>query len=185
MSVTITGLPAAPSALTGAEVVPVVQSSTTVRTTTQAIADLGGVPTQTGHAGEYLTTNGTDASWSELLLDGFDVGYLDVPQNLEDDDYIVALTDRGKHIYQSSAGIASSWLVPNNSDTDFPIGTAITFINDGALAVSIDADTDVTLVQAGTGTEGTAATLIPLGMATLLQVGVDRWYVNGVGITVA
>lgn len=40
MSVTITGLPAAPSALTGSEAVPVVQSGTTVRTTTQAIADL-------------------------------------------------------------------------------------------------------------------------------------------------
>jgi hypothetical protein len=39
MSVTISGLPAA-SALTGSELVPVVQSSATVRTTTQDIADL-------------------------------------------------------------------------------------------------------------------------------------------------
>jgi hypothetical protein len=185
MSVTISQLPPA-STLTGAELVPVVQDSNTVRATVNAFAAFSsGLPTQTGHAGEYLTTDGTDASWSTLLIDSLDVGYLDVPQNIEDDDYIFALTDRGKHVYQSSTGIASSWLVPNNTDVDFPIGAAITLINDGAGAISVDGDTDVTLVQAGTGTEGTTATLIPFGMATLLQVDVDRWYVNGVGITVA
>ena len=63
MSVTISGLPAATS-LTGAEQVPVVQSSTTKRTTVQDIATLGaGLPPQTGHAGEFLTTDGTSASW--------------------------------------------------------------------------------------------------------------------------
>lgn len=184
MSVTITQLPPA-TTLTGNEVVPIVQGANTAKTTIQAIATFSGSPPQSGHAGEYLTTDGTSASWSALLIDGLDVGYLDVPQNLEDDDYIFALSDRGKHVYQSGAGIAASWLVPNNSDVAFPIGAAITLINDGAGSISIDGDTDVTLVQAGTGTEGTAATLDAAGMATLLQVAVDRWFVNGTGITVA
>lgn len=39
MSVTISGLPAAPSALSGSEQVPIVQSGATVRTTTQALAN--------------------------------------------------------------------------------------------------------------------------------------------------
>lgn len=66
MSVPISGLPAA-AALTGTEQVPVVQSSVTKRTTTQAIAGLVDIddllPTQVGHSGQFLTTDGTTTSW--------------------------------------------------------------------------------------------------------------------------
>lgn len=92
-NVPISGLPSAAS-LSGTEAVPIVQSSATVQATTQAIANLAQVnlatsvtgtlpianggtgqtsanaslnallPNQSGHSGEFLTTNGTNASWA-------------------------------------------------------------------------------------------------------------------------
>lgn len=53
------------SALGGSEPLPIVQSSSTVKTTTQDVANLA-LPDQTGQAGNYLTTNGTVASWGAV-----------------------------------------------------------------------------------------------------------------------
>jgi hypothetical protein len=215
MSVMISQLPPAAS-LTGAEQIPIVQNSTTVRATAQAIADLGagasfGNPTAqiglspvNGVAATAMrsdaapsldegisptwtgahTFNNTVALSADTTIEGDQVGYLDVPQNLQNDDYVFELEDRGRHVYQSGAGIASTWVVPNNADAPFPLGSAITLVNDGASPIDIAGDFDVLLVQAGTGLEVSLFQLDAFGMGTLLKVGADRWYFNGVGITV-
>jgi hypothetical protein len=51
--------------LTGTEVAPIVQSSNTVKVTTQNIANLA-LPSQAGNANKYLQTNGTVASWASV-----------------------------------------------------------------------------------------------------------------------
>lgn len=53
------------AALTGSEVAPIVQSSNTVKVTTQNIANLA-IPSQTGQNGKYLTTDGTNTSWGTV-----------------------------------------------------------------------------------------------------------------------
>lgn len=53
------------AALTGSEVAPIVQSSNTVKVTTQNIANLA-IPSQTGQNGKYLTTDGTNTSWGAV-----------------------------------------------------------------------------------------------------------------------
>jgi hypothetical protein len=58
--------------LSGTEVAPIVQSSNTVKVTTQNIANLA-LPSQTGNANKYLQTNGTVASWDAIDISTADV----------------------------------------------------------------------------------------------------------------
>lgn len=58
--------------LTGTEVAPIVQSSNTVKVSTQDIANLA-LPSQTGNANKYLQTNGTVASWDAVNISTADI----------------------------------------------------------------------------------------------------------------
>jgi len=55
------------AALTGSEVTPIVQSGSTVKATTQNIANLA-YPNQSGNADKFIKTNGTTASWGSVDL---------------------------------------------------------------------------------------------------------------------
>ena len=63
----------------------------------------------------------------------------------------------------------------------FPIGTAITFVNDDTEDMTIQIDADV-LVLSPAGTTGTR-TLAQYGMATALKVEAERWFISGTGLT--
>jgi hypothetical protein len=108
----------------------------------------------------------------------FQVGYLDIPQNLQNAAYQLVLTDRGKHIY-SSTGL-TTLTIPANSVTAFPVGTAITFVNVGS-AATIALATD-TLRWMPSGTTGNR-TLAQFGQCTLLKVAATAWTITGVGIS--
>jgi len=58
--------------LSGSEVAPIVQSGTTVKASTQDIANLA-LPSQTGNANKYLQTNGTTTSWDAVNISTADV----------------------------------------------------------------------------------------------------------------
>jgi hypothetical protein len=62
--VKISGLPAG-ATLTGVELIPMVQSSTTVTTTPNAISSFV-IPSQTGNNTFFLETNGTTTFWSAI-----------------------------------------------------------------------------------------------------------------------
>ncbi len=121
---------------------------------------------------------------ADTTIEGDQVGYLDVPQNLQNDDYVFELEDRGRARLsirgrdRIHVGGAEQCRCP------FPLGSAITLVNDGASPIDIAGDFDVLLVQAGTGLEVSLFQLDAFGMGTLLKAGADRWYFNGVGITV-
>jgi hypothetical protein len=62
----------AASSCTGADGMAIVQSGTTKELLLSALAtymQTAGLPTQSGHNGEYLTTNGTTASWAGVPYD--------------------------------------------------------------------------------------------------------------------
>jgi hypothetical protein len=59
----------------------------------------------------------------------------------------------------------------------FPIGTAITFVNQSAATCSIAITTD-SMYLAGTGTLGTR-TLAVYGMATAIKVSATSWMISG------
>jgi len=111
------------------------------------------------------------------------VGYLGVPQNIQSGNYTTVLTDSGKQIYHPSADTTPrTWTIAANASVAYPIGTAITFVNDtsaGAITIAITSDT---LVLAGAGSTG-SRTLAASGIATALKITATRWMISGTGLT--
>lgn len=116
-----------------------------------------------------------------ITTNGFTVGYLNVPQNTQNAAYTLVLADAGKHVYKSGT-TAYALTIPPNSSVAFPIGTAITVINDNTGSITLTRGASVVLLMAGSSTDANR-TLAANGMATLLKVGTDRWYVSGTGLT--
>jgi len=112
----------------------------------------------------------------------YDPAPINIPQNIQNTAYTFALADAGKHVYHSESTTARTYTVPPNS-TAFLVGTAITIVNlNGSGAISIAQGVGVTIRLAGPGTTGTR-TLAANGIATLLKVDTNTWYVSGVGLT--
>lgn len=138
---------------------------------------------------DYLTSGGalgtpSSGTLSNCTVDGTNgVGYINVPQNSKSAAYTLVASDAGKHIYHPSADTtARVWTIPANSSVPFPIGTAITFVNDtsaGAITISITSDT---LVWSPAGTTG-SRTLAANGVATIIKVTSTRWFISGSGLT--
>lgn len=106
-----------------------------------------------------------------------------IPQNSQSAAYTLVASDAGKHIFHPSADTtARTFTIPENSSVSFPIGTAITIVNqDSAGVLTIDITTD-TLVLAGSGTTG-SRTLAANGIATILKITSTIWMISGIGLT--
>jgi hypothetical protein len=92
-----------------------------------------------------------------------------------------ALTDIGGCIRITDTSF-TTLTIPANASVAFPIGTAITIVNDqGTASISIAITSD-TLVLATTGSTGTR-TVGTYGMVTIYKVAATRWIINGVGLT--
>lgn len=106
-----------------------------------------------------------------------------IPQNSQSAAYTLVLADAGKHIYHPSADTtARIWTIPANATVAFPVGTAVSFINDtsaGTLTIAITSDT---LVLMGAGSTG-SRTLAAGGIATAVKVAPTRWVISGVNLT--
>lgn len=110
------------------------------------------------------------------------VGYLNVPQNSQSANYTLVASDAGKHILHPSADAnARTFTIPANSSVPFPVGTAVTFVNETSQVVSIGITTD-TLTLAGSTTTGTRS-LAQNGVATALKVTSTKWIISGTGLT--
>jgi hypothetical protein len=109
------------------------------------------------------------------------VGYLNIPQNSKSANYTTVLGDAGEHIYHPSTdNNARTFTIDSNANVAYPIGTAITFINEiNTITIAITSDT---LVLAGSGSTG-SRTLAANGMATAVKVTSTRWYISGAGLT--
>lgn len=124
-----------------------------------------------------------DGTTGKLLKNGPTVATIkQVTQNSQSAAYTLVLADAGKHIFHPSADTtARTWTIPANSSVAFPIGTAVTFVNQNAAgAISIAITTD-TMRLAGAGTTGTR-TLAANGIATALKVTATEWIINGTGL---
>ena len=110
---------------------------------------------------------------------GFAIGYLNIPQ-VAASDTTIALTDAGKHYYSTSAG-NFTLTVPNNTTTSFATGTAISIVVQSAGNVLVNAASGVTLYMAGNSTAANRV-VSNYGMATLMKVATETWFINGTGV---
>lgn len=142
------------------------------------------LPSADGTNGQVLQTNGSGAlSFIGAGDATANIGYLNIPQNSQSAAYTLVLTDSGKHILHPSADTtARTFTIPANSSVAFPIGTAITFINqNGAGVVTIAITTD-TMRLSPAGTTG-SRTLAANGSATCIKITSTEWIISGSGLT--
>ena len=104
-----------------------------------------------------------------------------VRQNAKTASYTTTATDAEEHVYFSGSTAAQTLTIASNASVAYPVGTAITFVNDASVNVNIAIASD-TLILAGPGSTGTRV-LAPNGMVTALKVGSTRWFISGAGIT--
>ena len=139
---------------------------------TDYVAPSGAIGTPSSGNLSNCTVDGTNA-----------VGYLNIPQNSKSAAYTLVLGDAGKHILHPSADTtARIFTIPANSSVAYPIGTALTFINQhsaGTVTISITTDT---MRLAGAGTTG-SRTLAANGVATAIKITSTEWIISGTGLT--
>ena len=125
-----------------------------------------------------------DGTTGKLLKNGPTIATIkQVDQNSQSAAYTLVLADAGKHIFHPSADTtARTWTIPANSSVAFPVGTAVTFVNQNAAGVVTIAITTDTMRLAGVGTTG-SRTLAANGIATALKITSTEWIINGTGIS--
>ena len=111
------------------------------------------------------------------------LGFLNIPQNSQSAAYTLVLSDSGKHILHPSADTTTrTFTIPANGSVAFPVGTAVTFINQnggGDITIAITTDT---LRLAGDCSTG-SRTLEANGIATCVKVASTEWIIAGVNLT--
>lgn len=112
---------------------------------------------------------------------GYAIGYRDIPQVSFTGDATIATTDAGKHYY-STESTDYTLTIANNASQGFQVGTAITVINQGTGNITVAQDSGVTLYLAGNATSGNRS-VATFGMATLIKVATNTWFINGTGVS--
>jgi hypothetical protein len=108
------------------------------------------------------------------------VGYLSSPQTHNSSgNYTLVIGDAGDHVY-FTGGSTATLTVPTNASVAFPVGTTILAVNNNSGNLTISG-AGVTF-QLANGTTGNR-TVATKGMASLLKVATDTWWVTGPGVT--
>jgi hypothetical protein len=140
------------SSLTGTEVFAVVQGGQTKIVTTEVMAN--------------------------FALSADNLGYLNVPINIQTGTYTAILSDSGKALFSPSG--SNSYFIPANASVPYESGTVLTFINMSASSLTISINSD-TLYLAGLGSTGSRS-LTRYGMATAIKMTSTTWIISGTNL---
>ena len=133
---------------------------------------------------QTLTNKTISGASNTITADGINaIGFLNIPQVSQSAAYTLVLSDSGQHILHPSADTtARTFTIPANSSVAFPIGTAITFVNQNGAGVLTIAITSDTMRLAGAGTTG-SRTLAANGVATAVKLTATEWIISGSGLS--
>jgi hypothetical protein len=110
---------------------------------------------------------------------GFTLGYLEMPQ-VASGNVTLALSDSGKHFYNTTAS-PQTITIPSFANVAFGNGTVISIANQSTSNISVALQAAVILYLAG-NTTSAARTVTSYGVATLLKVNTNTWFINGSGV---
>lgn len=191
ITLTTTGSTGAATFAAGTLNIPNYSAAGTVTSITAGTGLTGGTITSSGTitidssvvtlTGSQTLTNKTVtglASGSTVLDssgNSYSFGYRTMPQSNNTSGTLV-LSDSAKHYY-----VTSGITVPLNSSVAFDIGTVVTIISNST-AIAITPASGVTLQLANSSSAGTRS-LASNGIATLIKVAINTWYVIGTGVT--
>ena len=97
-------------------------------------------------------------------------------------DYTAVLADGYQALIPMNKATAIAFKIPTNASVAFPVGTTINIVNQSSSSMTIATQAgNVNLYMAG---NSTAANRVvgTYGMATLLKVASDTWFINGTGV---
>jgi hypothetical protein len=105
-----------------------------------------------------------------------------IPQNAQSTNYVLQLTDVGKHIYYTQA-TATTLYIPPYSSVAFANGSTVMIVSQttSSANVIVSPNTGVSLFLAG-NTTSASRNVTTYGMATLIQVAANTWFINGTGV---
>jgi hypothetical protein len=114
-------------------------------------------------------------------VNGYAIGYRDIPQVSFTGNATIDIADTGKHFYSTES---NNYIltIANNASQGFQVGAAITVVNQGTGNITVAQGSDVTLYLAGNATSGNR-TVATFGMATIMKVATDTWFINGTGVS--
>jgi hypothetical protein len=168
----VTGLQAAIGTISGIAKGNGADALTAAIAGTDYVAPSGALGTPSSGNLSSCTADGTNA-----------VGFLTIPQNSQSTPYTAVLADSGKHLLHPSADTsARTFTIPANASVAYPIGTALTFVNQASAGVMTIAITTDTMRLAGAGTTG-SRTLAANGVATAIKLTSTEWIISGTGLT--
>jgi hypothetical protein len=110
---------------------------------------------------------------------GFTLGYLEMPQ-VASGNVTLALTDSGKHFYNTTAS-PQTITIPSFANVAFGNGTVVSIANQSTSNISVALQSGVILYLAGNATSA-SRTITSYGVATLLKVNTNTWFINGSGV---
>jgi hypothetical protein len=93
--------------------------------------------------------------------------------------YTAVTNDQYSRLVTQSNASASTFRIPTNATTAFPIGTVLNIINIGAGICTINAVTSGTTTILSAGAVAAAPTLAQYKAASCIKTGTDTWYVIG------
>ena len=104
-----------------------------------------------------------------------------IRQNSQSTAYTTVLSDMNNHVLHPTAdNNPRTFTIDSNANVAYPVGTAITFVNQiNTVTIAITSDT---MTLAGVGSTG-SRTLAANGMATALKIASTSWVISGTGIS--
>lgn len=127
------------------------------------------------------TTGNVTANNFSGNTNGYTLGYLDIPQIALSADATLGLTAGGKHYYSTTAGNITL-TVPDNGNVALATGTAINIVLQAAGNILVNAASGVNMYLAGNSTAANRV-ISAYGMATLLKVDANTWFISGTGVS--
>jgi hypothetical protein len=93
--------------------------------------------------------------------------------------YTVVAADQFQVLVRATNASAKTFSIPTDATLDYPIGTAITFINSGAGLLTINAVTSGTTTITSAGAVSAAPTVGQHKAATAVKLAANAWTVVG------
>ena len=108
-----------------------------------------------------------------------DTSAIDVPQRIHRGErYTLSLRDRGHHIYCEEQN--DNIIIPYYARVPFPVGSQIMFVNDSGNTVYVNTEgSNISVILSGDGGTYNYFSIQNGDVATLLNVGRDRWFFYG------
>ena len=150
-------------------------------TTNAATADQRAV-TSGSYANSAYSTANSASSYANSSYATANSASSIIAQNAQSTSYTLQLTDAGKHILSTNSS-TQVITVPNNGNVSWNVGSTIMLVIQGSGTMNVVPQTGITMYMANNSTAKSYANLASYGMATLLNVGANTWFINGAGVS--